>query len=210
MRVYETVTTDREISIHALRVEGDAEMDHTRALAEISIHALRVEGDAIDSVKVKVLCNFYPRPPGGGRRWALSLGLSLTHFYPRPPGGGRPHLSGLCIIRHNISIHALRVEGDASISFSFSITLLFLSTPSGWRATSSSSSSSGRIDISIHALRVEGDSISLIWYFGLDFDFYPHPSGGGRQLEDRRKNLIDRISIHALRVEGDETAIRCA
>ena len=34
-----------EISIHALRVEGDAELRFAEIVKSISIHALRVEGD---------------------------------------------------------------------------------------------------------------------------------------------------------------------
>ena len=37
--------TDREISIHALREEGDRRISLPRDLLEISIHALREEGD---------------------------------------------------------------------------------------------------------------------------------------------------------------------
>ena len=80
-----------------------------------------------------------------------------------------------------ISIHALRVEGDLFIWRIKSINQLFLSTPSGWRATT------GRfvlrfvgIKISIHALRVEGDT--------------SHTADNGTS---------HGISIHALRVEGD-------
>ncbi len=34
----------------------------------ISIHALRVEGDHQHSTRIRPRCNFYPRPPGGGRQ----------------------------------------------------------------------------------------------------------------------------------------------
>ena len=34
-----------------------------------------------------------------------------------------------------ISIHALRVEGDAMLNQAFNFVRKFLSTPSGWRAT---------------------------------------------------------------------------
>ena len=34
-----------------------------------------------------------------------------------------------------ISIHALRVEGDLCLAFALTSQILFLSTPSGWRAT---------------------------------------------------------------------------
>ncbi|WP_417102272.1 hypothetical protein, partial [Hominenteromicrobium sp.] len=57
--------------------------------ALISIHALRVEGDAKRIVDTLVKKNFYPRPPGGGR---LNGGKEVgndKNFYPRPPGGGR-------------------------------------------------------------------------------------------------------------------------
>ena len=56
-----------------------------------------------------------------------------------------------------ISIHALRVEGDSQTWTRKVRRALFLSTPSGWRATSFSSHSSHGVAISIHALRVEGD-----------------------------------------------------
>ena len=58
----------------------------------------------------------------------------------------------------------------------------FLSTPSGWRATSAVFCALLDMPISIHALRVEGDT---------------------KWSKSSRKC---RISIHALRVEGDSFA----
>ena len=79
--------------------------------------------------------NFYPRPPGGGRRFFdVYCVYCRRNFYPRPPGGGR-----LCKNQDKNKI------------------FLFLSTPSGWRATLTALEDSGVTDISIHALRVEGD-----------------------------------------------------
>ena len=81
----------RTISIHALRVEGDAFDALPMEQRSISIHALRVEGDDCKRVP---LCynyrNFYPRPPGGGRHDDVEKALQAGY----------------------ISIHALRVEGD--------------------------------------------------------------------------------------------------
>ena len=58
--------------------------------------------------------NFYPRPPRGGRRLqCLVTWSSHRYFYPRPPRGGRPR-SGSCTFQ----------------------VILFLSTPSARRATS--------------------------------------------------------------------------
>ena len=127
----------RLISIHALRVEGDATGTYSYTLAPtISIHALRVEGDDTSKALKKTGRHFYPRPPGGGRQREYRLHKpDRTYFYPRPPGGGRRHV-GAGRRRHKpISIHALRVEGDQSVFISSSIRAVFLSTPSGWRAT---------------------------------------------------------------------------
>ena len=78
-----------------------------------------------------------------------------------------------------ISIHALRMEGDASSSRKFNSFFQFLSTPSAWRATDPENIYLVDGRISIHALRMEGDG----------WDFFI-------------QSLVD-ISIHALRMEGD-------
>ena len=78
------------ISIHALRVEGDVFCCGGIRRIEISIHALRVEGDALASGWTTSGTYFYPRPPGGGRPVALvPQAFTVRDFYPRPPGGGR-------------------------------------------------------------------------------------------------------------------------
>ena len=105
-----------------------------------------------------------------------------------------------------ISIHALREEGDGLPSHTFSLSLIFLSTPSARRATSDqavlqhwfssflSTPSARRATwyrgipqnrktISIHALREEGDFGKLA------------------------ANPWICISIHALREEGDKQAV---
>ena len=57
-----------EISIHALREEGDLKKTYeVHAKVTISIHALREEGDRTSTCKLCLTCNFYPRPPRGGR-----------------------------------------------------------------------------------------------------------------------------------------------
>ena len=57
-----------QISIQALREEGDV-VEHANAQhITISIHALREEGDPTITRKRRRYLNFYPRPPRGGRR----------------------------------------------------------------------------------------------------------------------------------------------
>ena len=57
------------ISIHALREEGDPGFGWLCCCGfSISIHALREEGDPPSIPSTKILRNFYPRPPRGGRQ----------------------------------------------------------------------------------------------------------------------------------------------
>ena len=63
---------------------------------EISIHALREEGDPLQSPPCALLSNFYPRPPRGGRLLTQQEITQINDFYPRPPRGGRPGAGGAC------------------------------------------------------------------------------------------------------------------
>ena len=112
-----------------------------------------------------------------------------------------------------ISIHALRVEGDCTPLHACSQLPVFLSTPSGWRATRDIWDIRDAETISIHALRVEGDLV-LCGSIAAGCDFYPRPPGGGRPGRFPYMGLMASISIHALRVEGDggcrRGACRCA
>ena len=79
----------------------------------------------------------------------------------------------------DISIHALREEGDWKDHSEENGIEVFLSTPSARRATETGAVSITPINISIHALREEGDA------------------------ESGFKTKGEKISIHALREEGD-------
>ena len=191
-----------DISIHALREEGDCASNHMGVIADIflstpsarrataparasklaaciSIHALREEGD-------------------------LAHGRSasrLPYFYPRPPRGGRLAVPGVGADPLRISIHALREEGDFAFStistmssyfyprpprggrrtaYKYSCgSFPFLSTPSARRATCSSLTSRRSTTISIHALREEGDCSDTVHHRCCRY-FYPRPPRGGR------------------------------
>ena len=171
-------------------------------MPEISIHALREEGDDTISVELNDRDHFYPRPPRGGRhtslahspillkflstpsarratRLRLALPLLFLYFYPRPPRGGRHAAWFRMFVLGAISIHALREEGDAT----------FCGKPV-------------ESVISIHALREEGDLLlsadsAVLMYF------YPRPPRGGRRFWLVIGCHLLTISIHALREEGD-------
>ena len=109
------------------------------------------------------------------------------------------------VIVYQISIHALRVEGDHTFRARSGYRQRFLSTPSGWRATANYYEYSPEELISIHALRVEGDRKLLRVQPG-GAHFYPRPPGGGRLDIEISALGTGTISIHALRVEGDKRA----
>ena len=104
-----------EISIHALREEGDAA---GRGVVEgpqpISIHALREEGDLRDRRQRERRPISIHALREEGDNCARRLYRRVRYFYPRPPRGGRRLLRGLCGLVFQISIHALREEGDVS------------------------------------------------------------------------------------------------
>ncbi len=103
----------KQISIHALREEGDIQIYRDEVARVISIHALREEGD-IPSNALPSAANIFLSTPSARRatllmrytRQTLDTFLStpsarrataamllscksLLHFYPRPPRGGR-------------------------------------------------------------------------------------------------------------------------
>ena len=128
------------ISIHALREEGDANgMRRTRrhtnfyprpprggrpscvppcaALSLISIHALREEGDRKPRRTSHTQKNFYPRPPRGGRRRNRCLVHPNSRFLSTPSARRATGALQVWQPGHDISIHALREEGDCDCSF---------------------------------------------------------------------------------------------
>ena len=148
-----------DISIHALRVEGDGKLGKTvyqhdvflstpsgwRATAHRGARKIsrrrdfypRPPGGGRPSKAAARIqsADFYPRPPGGGRRDARMPRMGPIDFYPRPPGGGRRKALAEKVRLDEISIHALRVEGDVGFHRDVRKAVEFLSTPSGWRAT---------------------------------------------------------------------------
>ena len=88
------------------------------------------------------------------------LPATPAYFYPRPPRGGRHKLVESGGGAREISIHALREEGDGAGLLLSTCKQLFLSTPSARRATQGWHHDHHGQQISIHALREEGDILS--------------------------------------------------
>ena len=176
--------------------------------------------------------NFYPRPPRGGRpggfrsdhpshgflstpsarraTWCTPIHGIVYRFLSTPSARRATKLNSELYKEHDISIHALREEGDQWGSNPLPRTKVFLSTPSARRATKLWQDTGLAGKISIHALREEGDTarphlpLILLNFYprpprggrpalqGLDrqqmTNFYPRPPRGGRQ-QKQRQNL---------------------
>ena len=80
----------QQISIHALREEGDQIIGRLDGKYEISIHALREEGDLAPlSGAGKTLLISIHALREEGDDYAKEVEAQLGNFYPRPPRGGR-------------------------------------------------------------------------------------------------------------------------
>ena len=106
----------------------------------------------------------------------------MRHFYPRPPRGGRPAGIEMGAFIHNISIHALREEGDMPVTTSCWKRAYFYPRPPR----------GGRLSAKIC-------DFAILQYF------YPRPPRGGRQGSNTVTINVTAISIHALREEGDSS-----
>ena len=106
---------------------------------------------------------------------------------------------------HGISIHALRVEGDTFDIPRYVKASLFLSTPSGWRATVVLVALFPRC-FNFYPRPPGGGRPFCISKDICVYNFYPRPPGGGRLSHSMFPRTAETISIHALRVEGDKIA----
>ena len=196
--------TMKSISIHALREEGDDHgfeiqpeaaiflstpsarraTPHRLGVVQgqpISIHALREEGDlelyGVPAANIRFLST------PSARRATIQAALLLCadeDFYPRPPRGGRQPFLAHQRCGPNISIHALREEGDPPSRRRPCRRKRFLSTPSARRATCFPPRPRrwGEFLSTPSARRATGRSAGCPRHTA---DFYPRPPRGGRR-----------------------------
>ena len=81
---------------------------------KISIHALREEGDNTAAFSMTTMSHFYPRPPRGGRPSVVAALDTLEKFLSTPSARRATDFHESQIFVIEISIHALREEGDGS------------------------------------------------------------------------------------------------
>ena len=185
-----------------------------------------MEGDPLPTASKGKPRYFYPRPPHGGRLDGLIDTISDSmNFYPRPPHGGRQGETVGIWVDYKISIHALRMEGDAPYIFfghagpphfyprpphggrlqqikAQKYVTVFLSTPSAWRATAPDAAA-GTVDDHFYPRPPHGGRHLQSRMTAASRYFYPRPPHGGRRTSSTMPPISEMISIHALRMEGD-------
>ena len=82
-----------------------------------------------------IAVDFYPRPPRGGRRCTGMVKTVLSEISIHALREEGDHTTRLYCSDIHISIHALREEGDVTLPADLPESDLFLSTPSARRAT---------------------------------------------------------------------------
>ena len=170
------------ISIHALREEGDHPVRGRRNALPAFLSTPSARRATICSRLSQPSSSAFLSTPSARRatcpQWCPCH--PARHFYPRPPRGGRRPVCGDQKLGQDISIHALREEGDirSHKRYPFPEQNFYPRPPRGGRRTFSFAAWR-TFSISIHALREEGDS-SREPPQQVTGDFYPRPPRGGR------------------------------
>ena len=146
----------------------------------ISIHSLRMEGDIYTSFNSMFTLSFQSTPSAWRETDIICGYRSGSSFQSTPSAWRETDFNFEQCANVNISIHSLRMEGDA--------------TPSAIRYCSKK--------ISIHSLRMEGDSSPGGGLVNGN-SFQSTPSAWRETEHLLRRNRQSLISIHSLRMEGD-------
>ena len=195
------------ISIHALREEGDPQLERGKLpvtnyfyprpprggrrsacrrklrCCPISIHALREEGDCRHARDHAVQLNFYPRPPRGGRQYLYRSYHTLGGFLSTP-SARRATPTATTSLNSRKNFYPRPPRGGRPVVVLQHVGFhQFLSTPSARRATLKTTITTNVGGISIHALREEGDRRAFL-QGRLPVYFYPRPPRGGRHFTD--------------------------
>ena len=148
------------ISIHALRGEGDTSTVSWKLQLITEFQSTPSVGRATNPYLVYKLfdCYFNPRPPWGGRQSSYQPLNRLQRFQSTPSVGRATGKNKHEINQRQISIHALRGEGDKcslKLQIIKSISIHALRGEGDYKALQCHREPK----ISIHALRGEGDCL---------------------------------------------------
>ena len=176
---YQRAVTDIFLSTPSAR-RATAQYSAVYVDVTISIHALREEGDMGLIPPFCTMSHFYPRPPRGGRPEITAAVSSASVFLSTPSARRATPVYVPANVVFQISIHALREEGDPSTTAWCSWAFYFYPRPPRGGRHHAAFAGTLPPGISIHALREEGD-IKGMDMDGMPHDFYPRPPRGGRR-----------------------------
>ena len=194
---------DKEISIHALREEGDMSTMQAVVMDEISIHALREEGDRKTHFYIWPYFIFLSTPSARRATCRSKQEVTVEPFLSTPSARRATIPLASTKRQSSISIHALREEGDRRLLGQRFRLKLFLSTPSARRATYECFKRRIKPNVFLSTPSARRATLSGISRVYLLSYFYPRPPRGGRLLASSVMEYFRVISIHALREEGD-------
>ena len=124
----------------------------------ISIHSLRMEGDSLSISSVSAVSTFQSTPSAWRETDANTFAeRSETHFNPLPPHGGRPINCNQQRLQGKHFNPLPPHGGRPLIQLATQLKEEFQSTPSAWRETQRRRNQHKKLQISIHSLRMEGD-----------------------------------------------------
>ena len=152
-------------------------------------------------------------------------------FQSTPSAWRETYVSSDAFAASHISIHSLRMEGDAYSTMLFSTIKSFQSTPSAWRETHTAEQYDGQenaFQSTPSAWRETFPTCGVVTFWTLfqstpsawretnpyyatiqvRSHFNPLPPHGGRRKIVRNAKTFQIISIHSLRMEGDHTRDR--
>ena len=186
---------------------------------------------SLQNTQTRLRTHFYPRPPRGGRPFALRCAFLAPYFYPRPPRGGRrsdlDNWDGLLQFLSTSSARRTTAQmgfrprrrryfyprppqgGRPLLCVDAGNDGAFLSTSSARRTTPLEFITRVTFWISIHVLRKEDD-----YFFRLSDAEHCISIHVLRKEDDLRSRPFSssafRISIHVLRKEDDNDPLnRC-
>ena len=151
---------------------------------------------------VKIGNDFYPRPPRGGRHDRADDTVCRHKFLSTPSARRATGNDGPVQRYLQISIHALREEGDLRRPMGLTFLPKFLSTPSARRATPGSCPP-GWCCCHFYPRPPRGGRPVPEMPCSLSARFLSTPSARRATAEHKLTERDLKISIHALREEGD-------
>ena len=166
----------------------------------ISIHVPRARDDAISSPTWCVCCAFLSTSPGRGTTSpSIARPTAGANFYPRPPGEGRRKIEFRCSMLQTF-LSTSPGRGTTRKAPSFPDALPFLSTSPGRGTTNPTGKLKEHVNISIHVPRARDDQVPSLDTTSLKIFLSTSP---GRGTTPRPKASIDRPSYFYPRPPGE-------